>query len=772
MRLLILNAHFARSTMRLRIRAQDALPHAQFVLPFDDASSLAQLRERIHGVLRRHYTGDQLSFAAEDLVLEVDGFELLDEFGVSCLRDGETVTVGCTSGPPRKKQRAGSGADDDPVREANRIAQLMRAEVGADGPSKRDARSQAQTGLAKGLRSSSLYDAESGGNASATDPVTAAMNAFEERKRMRGENRANDVTTSPGRVATISSDVYSDVQLAQSGTSTSKEKKTDHGTSGNVKGGTKSESESTSESDSDSDSETDSESNSESNSGRKSVSDSENESEETSDSMSEGESKEESEGGQGSTANSDIESGTHDTSSDEPSNIDSDSHGLGSEESDSSTSESDSDESSTSLSDASTTSSSQSSSSNDDSSSDSSSSSSISGESTSSDASSAPKKSALARPPSNNRSTATLRDDGSFTPRDEPAGQSLRADQWVPPGQGKASTKRKNLKRRERERALLNDNASTRTVGEADGAAVAMVRAPITGSLPPGGGRLDILPLPEQPPVAPASSPLEAIAQRMLERTTVGFKKRRTRAAGTMGHFSAIAPHGVAAHTAQPHTPHTAQPAQTTQPTQATPPVRATPPKRRRPLPPSMRPPDQIPKGMTVSSTDCAAWYDQLWENGAQNHSTYPDDDASNLLAHEYMSMQEQVRASLAAEKAQETHGAPSLASSAPSEPDALCSSLPSSFSSTHKNHGTQQYDAGVNGASHAPTDLSALDVKHHVTGADNLPSDATTNIQLDYGEADEFAHGCKQGKAPEKERPGLLGRLRAVGASFSRRFL
>lgn len=83
------------ATMRVRVRVVPPLPVAQFVLPVRaDIDSLENVRERIHNVMVRHYGAE---VAAEDLVMEVDGFRLLDEFGLEALRDDETVVCVATN---------------------------------------------------------------------------------------------------------------------------------------------------------------------------------------------------------------------------------------------------------------------------------------------------------------------------------------------------------------------------------------------------------------------------------------------------------------------------------------------------------------------------------------------------------------------------------------------------------------------------------------------------------------------------------------------------
>ena len=77
------------TTMRLRVRTIRPLPVAQFVLPVQAGiESLEHVRERISNVISRHYEAE---LVPDELMLEVDGFLLLDEFGTEALRDDETI---------------------------------------------------------------------------------------------------------------------------------------------------------------------------------------------------------------------------------------------------------------------------------------------------------------------------------------------------------------------------------------------------------------------------------------------------------------------------------------------------------------------------------------------------------------------------------------------------------------------------------------------------------------------------------------------------------
>lgn len=81
------------SRARVRVRACAPLPAAQFVVPVRTGEeSLADVRARILAALRGHHPAAILDNLDPDaLVLSVDDFALLDEFGSDVLRDGEVV---------------------------------------------------------------------------------------------------------------------------------------------------------------------------------------------------------------------------------------------------------------------------------------------------------------------------------------------------------------------------------------------------------------------------------------------------------------------------------------------------------------------------------------------------------------------------------------------------------------------------------------------------------------------------------------------------------
>ena len=167
------------SHIRVRVRTQEPLPPAQFLLPVARDETLAQLRARIHGVLLQHYAGDaQWDPAA--LALEVDGFRLWEDQVATVLRDGETLTVLCSDeGPPRKRTR--QQEPDDVMLEANRIVQNMRAEVGPRGERKMSLRMQGEPS----------FPMPPPGMPGLAGGVAEALSAFESRKRQR-QNEAED----------------------------------------------------------------------------------------------------------------------------------------------------------------------------------------------------------------------------------------------------------------------------------------------------------------------------------------------------------------------------------------------------------------------------------------------------------------------------------------------------------------------------------------------------------------------------------------------------
>ena len=220
---------------------------------------------------------------------------------------------------------------------------------------------------------------------------------------------------------------------------------------------------------------------------------------------------------------------------------------------------------------------------------------------------------------------------------------------WVPPGQGKDRTRHKNQKRRERRKAARNTQFALDHQGSMSCPRPATdVRVDAAPHLPPGGGSLDIT------SSTPETSPLESIAQRMLERTTVGHRKRRKRnqeLALPSIHTPAFVSASDVLKAHQPEDPPKLMPI------------------------PSKLAPEELPANVSVTSTDCEQWYYE--QPYYQNEE---DDDASTQA---YYDMQRQVRASLEQEKQQEDVQDSVLEE----EHDPLRESLPRSFgrSSDHR---------------------------------------------------------------------------------------
>ena len=167
------------------------------------------------------------------------------------------------------------------------------------------------------------------------------------------------------------------------------------------------------------------------------------------------------------------------------------------------------------------------------------------------------------------------------------------------------------------------------------------VRVDAAPHLPPGGGSLDIT------SSTPETSPLESIAQRMLERTTVGHRKRRKR-------NQELALPSI-------HTPAFVSASDVLKAHQ-----QEDPPKLM-PIPSKLAP-EELPANVSVTSTDCEKWY-----NEQPFYEEEDDDDASTQA---YYDMQRQVRASLEQEKQQEDIQDSVL----DEEHDPLRESLPRSF--------------------------------------------------------------------------------------------
>ena len=220
---------------------------------------------------------------------------------------------------------------------------------------------------------------------------------------------------------------------------------------------------------------------------------------------------------------------------------------------------------------------------------------------------------------------------------------------WVPPGQGKDRTRHKNQKRRERRKAARNTQFALDHQGSMSCPRPATdVRVDAVPHLPPGGGSLDIT------SSTPETSPLESIAQRMLERTTVGHRKRRKRnqeLALPSIHTPAFVSASDVLKAHQPEDPPKLMPI------------------------PSKLAPEELPANVSVTSTDCEQWY---YEQPCYENEE--DDDASTQA---YYDMQRQVRASLEQEKQQEDVQDSVL----DEEHDPLRDSLPRSFgrSSDHR---------------------------------------------------------------------------------------
>ena len=213
---------------------------------------------------------------------------------------------------------------------------------------------------------------------------------------------------------------------------------------------------------------------------------------------------------------------------------------------------------------------------------------------------------------------------------------------WVPPGQGKDRTRHKNQKRRERRKAARNAQFALDHQGSMSCPRPSTnVRVDAPAHLPPGGGSLDIT------SSTPEKSPLESIAQRMLERTTVGHRKRRKR-------NQELALPSI-------HTPAFVSASDVLKAHQ-----QEDPPKLM-PIPSKLAP-EELPANVSVTSTDCEKWYDE--------QPFYEEEDDDDASTQAYYDMQRQVRASLEQEKQQEDIQDSVL----DEEHDPLRESLPRSF--------------------------------------------------------------------------------------------
>ena len=671
------------SHIRVRVRTQEPLPPAQFLLPVARDETLAQLRARIHGVLLQHYAGDaQWDPAA--LALEVDGFRLWEDQVATVLRDGETLTVLCSDeGPPRKRTR--QQEPDDVMLEANRIVQNMRAEVGPRGERKMSLRMQGEPS----------FPMPPPGMPGLAGGVAEALSAFESRKRQR-QNEAEDGAEKNNADGTeriahgtdSDSEVIQGVQVsADPATGDNAKAKASYTvtTGGAASDTSSSETESTESSDSDVSSSSDDDSSS---------------NESSSDTSTESDSTE-----SDSTESDSTESDDSDSDQDTQATRSSDGEHNAQQPSTEETTSSATDTSTTSSDNTSESSQSDEESSDSDASSD-----------TDADDSDSDSSSSSASTESSAPSTAPT---------------TAEPTPWVPPGQGKASTKRKNLRRRERQRQQAAE-AGTPVASAAEASAQILRPA---GALPPGGGKLDILsstvgaaPGGEAKPVAP--TPLENIAQRMLAHTTVGYRRRRSRQAAAPVSSMPLAEPGPTQRAE--HAVGQALQRQFT-----------------RTPPPSMRPPEEIPEGVTISSTDCAAWYEQQWqaEWDAENYAA--DDPATRM----YLEMQRQVRSALAEEKRAEELAEVAAAQDQNSvDEDAseakLRAALPREFGSTRVKKSLQ--DAGDPGTSVEAPPMHAME----------QPMAEEGQMDLDYGPPEPAQHKSAPtalAEAPSEEESPTL---------------
>ncbi|WFD30619.1 hypothetical protein MSPP1_001640 [Malassezia sp. CBS 17886] len=387
---------------------------------------------------------------------------------------------------------------------------------------------------------------------------------------------------------------------------------------------------------------------------------------------------------------------------------------------------------------------------------------------------------------------------------------------YVPPGEGSARTRRKNQRRRERAHAAAGASAFQVDRGDVDTRdAKPPLRQPAS-ALPPGGGAFSFSLADEDAdsgaddrrdgdahgdaPVDGASpractkattdrsaGTLEAIAARMLARTTVGHRKRKAKNAML----------------ALSHIPHAAQGRAADETS-----VQAPPAARRVP-PPSMRTPDEIPEGFVVSSTDCAAWYAQQWDEecvGAGEHSYYDGanvsyDDPSGEQGHDartaaYLETQRQVRCQLADEKAREdsdtamsavTPAAQSSLSRAGSPrgdahaADRLRAALPASFG-----RGGESARLGAwTGVQDGDADEEVSEQQCHASGGQHAALDyGDPHAALDYGEPHAAldygapAHAARTGSSADAASPlstasppaSVLHRFRVIRDSVFRR--
>lgn len=164
--------------------------------------------------------------------------------------------------------------------------------------------------------------------------------------------------------------------------------------------------------------------------------------------------------------------------------------------------------------------------------------------------------------------------------------------------------------------------------------------------LPPGGGLLDITPA-SATIVPPTDASLESIAKRMLSRTTVGHRKRRARQSASTTAAGLVKASELPVSDVEE-------------------------PEKRRVPPPSQIPVEEIPSGMTISSIDCEAWYNDQWDD-------YYDEEF-DPMTQAYLSMQREIQKGIAEEKQKEEDFTMTEQEAGMEEASPLRDALPMSF--------------------------------------------------------------------------------------------
>ncbi|WFD01244.1 non-specific serine/threonine protein kinase [Malassezia yamatoensis] len=674
----------------------------------------------------------------------MDEFELVDEFGIQVLHDGDTVMVTLNE-PPSKRLRI-----EDPLAEANRIVDTMRSTLSnAELSEEASEEMQGPISLAP------------------VDRISAAMSAFEQRKGQRSMSAKNPakrsfsemtmpsiptvMTTSSGQSfqsgAGYSSDNHTsgkkssasnkramkDMNIslsAERGVTSSEEgSSSDSSSSSNSNSSIDEESsssDSSGSSDSSSSSDEDSSSNNSSSSSNSSASSNSSDS-----SSSDGESS--SNDSIDSSSSSDKHPSSDGTgSSDDQSTPSNENSSLDSDESCSSKKILASDDSSSSSGTASCSSNEDTSSSGEESSS--------SGEgkhtpiSTSRSLSplhssdSGPTTESSTYPRTDQRDSLEFKQLNSDTSA-HPASTAVDSISiHVPPGQGKARTRRKNQKRRDKQRSAAHvEDGQSVPASLLDNDRSSVI------DLPPGGGNLDLLASRSTTsPASASNTSLENIAERMLARTTVGHRQRRKQSA----HIAPI-------HTSSPL-------AQSS--TAAIPHLSRVPP-------PSMRPSSEIPAGLTISSTDCQAWYEQQWSAAQDDYTNQAYErhtDTHDAQTQEYLAIQRQVRLALAQEKQAELA---QVQLDNEQDEQSLRAALPMAFGSS--NPSSESYSQ-QDDTLHSISDQSA--VEHMLSPSSPHSKHSTINpsittmthdppTELDYGTPEPINRGMANPRQRRKSR-------------------